>query len=121
MKYKPSVVLFALMLLVSFGNAQEELPVLPADRPGNTWFAEVLPHHQVSWENGFGFESSPDGPGSKFNFGIAPLTIGTKVRVYESHNWLPSIGLLAEFQLPYVGSKDLVPSHLAPSMYLLFA
>lgn len=153
MKYKPSVVLFALMLLVSFGNAQEELPVLPADRPGNTWFAEVLPHHQVSWENGFGFESSPDGartitltstifrygifrnvelrvgtdfllyddgPGSKFNFGIAPLTIGTKVRVYESHNWLPSIGLLAEFQLPYVGSKDLVPSHLAPSMYLLF-
>ena len=153
MKNKPSVVLFALMILVSLCKAQEELPVLPADRPGYTWFAEVLPHHKVSWENGFCFESSPDrshtittpstifrygifrnvelrvgadfmlyddGPGSKYTFGIAPLTIGTKIRVYESRNWLPSIGFLAELQLPYFGSKDLVPSHLAPSMYILF-
>lgn len=153
MKNKPSVVLFALMLLVSFGSAQKELPEFPTDRPGNTWFAEALPHHKVSWENGFCFEMFPEGsstitltsmivrygifrnvelrigtdfllyndePGSKYNFGVAPLTIGTKIRAYESHNWLPSIGLLAELQLPYVGSKDLVPPHLAPSLYLLF-
>ena len=61
MKYKPTAVLFVFMMLVSLCQAQEELPDFPADRPGNTWFAEVLPHHKVSWENGFGFESSPDG------------------------------------------------------------
>lgn len=153
MKHTPFAFLFALMILVSFCNAQEKLPDFPPDRPGNTWFAEVLPHHKVSWENGFRFESSPDGsrtitltsmifrygifrnvelrvgtdfllyndgPGSKFNFGIAPLTIGTKIRLYESRNWLPSVGFLAEVQLPHVGSKDLVPPHLAPSMYLIF-
>ena len=153
MKNKPSVVLFALLMLASLCKAQEELPEFPTDRPGNTWGADVLPHHKVSWENGFGFESCPDrsrtitltstivryglfknvelrigtdfllynnGPGTKYSFGIAPLTIGTKIKMYESSNWLPSIGFLAEVELPHVGSKDLVPPHLAPSMYALF-
>ena len=53
-------------------------------------------------------------------FAVAPLTIGTKLKVYESSSWLPSIGLLAEFQSPHIGSKELLPSHLAPSMYVLF-
>ena len=140
-------------MLASLCQAQEELPEFPTDRPGNTWGADVLPHHKVSWENGFGFESCPDGsrtitltstivrygifknlelrigtdfllyndgPGTKYSFGIAPLTIGTKFKAYESTNWLPSIGFLAELQLPHVGTKDLTPPHLAPSLYALF-
>lgn len=153
MKTKTCIILFALLMTVGLCQAQEELPVLPADRPGYTWGAEVLPLHKVSWENGFGYESSPDGAhtvtlnstiarygifenmelrvGTDFlmfndgqavesTFGIAPLTIGTKLKVYESSNWLPSIGFLAEFKSPHVGSKELLPSHLAPSMYVLF-
>lgn len=53
-------------------------------------------------------------------FGINPLTIGTKLKLYEGTGFLPSIGLLAELQSPHIGSKDLLPSHLAPSMYLIF-
>jgi len=153
MKNKPIVVLFALLMLASLCQAQEELPEFPTDRPGYTWGADVLPHHKVSWENGFGFESCPDrlhtftltstivrygifknvelrigtdfllyndGPGTKYSFGIEPLTIGAKFKAYESTNWLPSIGLLAELRLPYVGTKDLTPSHLAPSIYAIF-
>lgn len=153
MKIKTYTILLSLLMAAGFCHAQEELPVLPADRPGYTWGAEVLPLHKVSWENGIGFESSSDGShtmtlnstiirygifdnmelriGTDFlmfndglstrnTLGIAPLTFGTKIKVFESSNWLPSIGLLAEFQTPHIGSKALLPSHLAPSMYVLF-
>lgn len=153
MKNKPALVLFALLMLASLCQAQDELPEFPTDRPGYTWGADVLPHHKVSWENGMGYESCPDGSSTitltstiirygisrnvelrigtdfllykddletQFNFGVAPLTIGAKFKAYESTNWLPSIGFLAELQLPYVSSKELTPSHLAPSLYMMF-
>ena len=53
-------------------------------------------------------------------FGIAPLFVGTKIKLYEGEGFLPSVGVLAELRSPHVGSKDLLPSHLAPSAYLLF-
>lgn len=61
-----------------------------------------------------------DGNAKEPTFGFSPLTIGTKLKVYEGTGILPSIGLLAELQSPHIGSKDLLPSHLAPSMYLIF-
>ena len=145
-----------LLLLTIFASvlcrAQEEEPVLSADRPGYTWGTEVLHLHKVSWENGLCFESIPDGadaftlnstivrygifnnvelrvgadflmsPQTRAGYSLtmAPLTVGTKVKVYEGSDWLPSIGFLAEFQSPHLGSKELLPSHIAPSMYLLF-
>lgn len=143
-----------LMLATTICHAQEELPILSADRPGNTWGTEVLHWHKVSWENGFAFESSSDeGQAITLNstivryglfenmelrvgtdflmfkevedehfspLSVAPLTIGTKIKVYDGTNILPSVGLLAEFKSPHVGTKDLLPSHLAPSTYLLF-
>ena len=153
MKNKSQTILFVLMLLVGLCQAQEDQPVLSPDRPGYTWGAEVLALHKISWENGFGFESSPDGArtttlnttilryglfenmelrvGTDFlmlndglspesTFGVSPVTFGTKLKVYESNSWLPSIGLLAEFSSPHLGSKDLRPSHIAPSVYALF-
>ncbi len=133
--------------------AQDELPTVVSDRPGNTWGTDVTPFHKLVWDNGFGYESSPDGAstmtlnttilrygifknlelrvGTDFmmyndgdakepTFGFSPLTVGTKIKVYDGNGVLPSIGLLAELASPHVGSKDLLPSHLAPSMYLLF-
>lgn len=61
-----------------------------------------------------------DGDAKEPTFGFSPLTIGTKLKVYEGSGILPSIGLLAELQSPHIGSKDLLPSHLAPSLYLIF-
>ena len=61
-----------------------------------------------------------DGDAKEPTFGFSPLTIGTKLKVYEGSGILPSIGFLAELQSPHIGSKDLLPSHLAPSMYLIF-
>lgn len=137
----------------SFCQAQEELPTVVPDRPGNTYGVDVTPLHKLIWDNGIGFESSPGGAqtitlnttilrygifenmelrvGTDFlmnkndaamkpTFGINPLYFGTKLKVYEGTGILPSIGLLAELKSPHVGSKELLPAHLAPSMYVLF-
>ena len=53
-------------------------------------------------------------------WGVAPLTIGTKIKCYEGEGFIPSIGVLAQLQSPRVGSAHLLPSQLAPSLYLLF-
>lgn len=150
---KTGSILIALILATVFCQAQEET-TFSTDRPGNTWGTAVLSLKKVSWENGFVFESSPDGSrmmtldntivrygifenvelrlGTDFmmfkgiqdehysGVSISPLTIGTKIKVYDGTNILPSIGVLAEFKSPHVGSKDLLPTHLAPSTYLIF-
>lgn len=61
-----------------------------------------------------------DGDAMEPTFGFSPLTIGTKLKLYEGSGILPSIGLLAELQSHHIGSKELLPSHLAPSLYLIF-
>lgn len=147
--------LFLLTFIFIFGlcKAQDTLPVISADRPGYTWGTEVMHHHKIAWENGFGYESVANGPktttldammirygifknvelraSTNFlmwkdeeamepSFGISPLTLGTKIKIYDGTNILPSIGLLAEFKSPHVGTKSLLPSHLAPALYVLF-
>ena len=52
--------------------------------------------------------------------GITPLTIGTKIHCYDGNGILPSVGVLAQLQSPYVGSADWLPDHLAPALYLIF-
>lgn len=52
--------------------------------------------------------------------GIAPLTIGTKIKFYDGEGIIPSIGMVAQLQSPHIGSAHLLPSHLAPSLYLIF-
>ena len=69
---------------------------------------------------GTDFMMYKDGDALERTFGISPLTVGTKLKVYDGSGILPSIGLLAELQSPHVGSKNLLLSHLAPSMYLIF-
>ena len=61
-----------------------------------------------------------DGQAPEPSFGLDPITIGAKLKVYDGTDILPSVGLLAELQSPHLGSKELLPSHLAPSLYLLF-
>lgn len=46
---------------MGISQAQEELPAFSADRPGYTTGTSIVPHHKFAWENGFGYESSPDG------------------------------------------------------------
>lgn len=149
--------LLLIMLAVLGSNvlchAQDELPSLVPDRPGMSWGVEVTPHHKLIWDNGFGYEKTPEGAqtftlssaalryglfenvelraGTDFLiyndgdapepiFGVAPLFVGTKIKLYEGKGFLPSVGVLAELRSPHVGTKGLLPSYLAPSAYLLF-
>lgn len=151
MKKTLLLIVSALISILCF--AQEELPTVVPDRPGNCWGTDVTPHRKLAWDNGFRFEKAPDGAhtftlnstilrygllqnlelrlGTDFlmhkdieatepAYGIAPFTIGTKIKIYEGAGILPSVGLIAQLKSSHIGTKDQLPSHLAPSMYLLF-
>ena len=61
-----------------------------------------------------------EGQAMEPTFGFAPLSVGMKARFYEGSGLLPSVALLAEVKSPHVGTKELLPAHLAPTLHLLF-
>ena len=61
-----------------------------------------------------------EGQAMEPTFGVAPLSVGMKARFYEGTGLLPSVALLAELKSPHVGTKELLPSHLTPTLHLLF-
>lgn len=52
--------------------------------------------------------------------GIGPINLGLKFNIYKSKNWHPTISLSSKIALP-IGSKDLRPEYLTPSLKLIFA
>lgn len=70
---------------------------------------------------GTGLQMTNDGQGWDFNeMGFSPMLFGTKIKCYDGGGGLiPSVGVLAEFSSSHIGTKDLLPSHLAPRLYLL--
>jgi len=52
--------------------------------------------------------------------GLAPVVVGTKVKVHETNNWLPNVSLLATLTLP-IGTKSFRSDNIAPSLYALFS
>ena len=53
--------LIGLTMVFGICHAQDELPTVVSDRPGFTYGAAVVQHHKITWDNGFAFESMPDG------------------------------------------------------------
>ncbi len=52
-------------------------------------------------------------------YGVSALTIGSKIKMLEGAGLMPSVSALIEMACPHIGSRDFVPDHLAPSLYLL--
>ena len=61
-----------------------------------------------------------EGQGAAPTFGMTPLTFGIKTKFFEGRGFLPSVALLAELQSPHIGTKEWLPSHLTPTLHLLF-
>lgn len=61
-----------------------------------------------------------EGPGQKPTFGMTPLTFGIKTKFFDGRGILPSVALLAEVKSPHIGKKEWLPSHLTPTLHLLF-
>ena len=58
--------------------------------------------------------------GAAPTFGMTPLTFGIKTKFFEGGDVLPSVALLAELKSPHIGTKEWLPSHLTPTLHLLF-
>lgn len=61
-----------------------------------------------------------DTPDARPVFGMEPLCLELKARFYEGAGVFPSVGLLIGLDSSHIGSKWLLPTHLTPTMLLLF-
>ncbi len=82
-------------------------------RYGLTNFAEI--------RLGMDFQYYRDRLFDDYVWGVTPLNFGTKIKVYEGTKYLPAISFLANVVAPHLGTKAFCPTHLAPSMHLLFS
>lgn len=143
---------FLLLVCLLSANAQTETPAISADRPGMATGPDVMPFLKVQWETGFegcwDGSHSITLPTTMFRFGVTkfaeirleydgtyshigehewaygvePLVIGTKIKIFEGYRWVPKISFLANLSIPLVRQRDLSSDqpHVAPSLYLLF-
>ena len=132
-----------------FAQTEEEQPSVAADRPGMSTGTDVTPFLKVQWETGFEsyFTEEPGVllPTTLFRFGVtrfaelrleydgtlarydrrkwgyevAPLILGTKVKVFDGYKWVPKISLMANLAIPLT-REQLHETHVAPSLHLLF-
>lgn len=54
-----------------------------------------------------------------WKYEVLPLTIGTKVKVFEGYKWIPKISLMANLAIPLTKAQ-FSEYHVAPSVHLLF-
>lgn len=62
--------------------------------------------------------SDQTNPGSKNSYGLAPVTIGTKISISEERKWIPKTTLLLHITMPWLASKKLKADKLAPTLKL---
>ncbi|MBR0532524.1 MAG: transporter [Bacteroidales bacterium] len=82
------IIFIIIVLSLSYGIclAQDDLPVISADRPGALTGTDIMPRFKLQWETGMGVESDSDAPytitlnSSLLRFGLferAELRVGT--------------------------------------------
>lgn len=55
----------------------------------------------------------------RWKYEVCPLTIGTKVKIFDGYKWIPKIALMANLAIPLTRAQ-LNETHVAPSVHLLF-
>lgn len=134
-----------------FAQTNEEASI-SADRPGMATGTDIMPFMKIQWETGFesAYDGSPSFlmPTTMLRFGVtqfaeirleydgtlnslgnngweyemAPIVVGTKVKIFDGYKWVPKTSLMANLSIPAKQSFDAAGSmqHVAPSLYLLF-
>ncbi|MBO7570741.1 MAG: transporter [Bacteroidales bacterium] len=143
-----SLVMLMFISMVAFSQNDESS--VSADRPGMATGTDVMPFLKVQLETGFEVSSSGsteillpttmvrfgvtkfaelrleyDGSliqnySKKWDYEVQPLTLGTKLTVFEGENWIPKISFLANIAIPMKKQGAIQYEHVAPSLYLLF-
>lgn len=82
-------------------------------RFGVTKFAEI----RLEYDGGLVQHRHPQK--DWWGYDVSPLTLGTKVRIFDSYKWVPKISLMANLAIPLTRAQ-LHDTHVAPSLHLLF-
>jgi len=81
----------------------------------------VAKDFEVRIQTDYALNNEIDSTGKSTSHGMMPLTIGTKISLIKNRKIIPSISLLFNLTLPYVGHKDLRPDNFAPSFLILLS
>ena len=149
MKKVFSVFFLLLFVCTIVAQESGEEVTVSADRPGMATGVDIMPFKKVQFETGFQWDYANkassmvlptamlrvgvsnfaelrlqyDGTlaesGKNWDYGVEPIVLGTKIRVFEGWKFVPAISFMANLALP--SSTELAQTmHVAPSLYLLF-
>ncbi|MDD3858939.1 MAG: transporter [Bacteroidales bacterium] len=54
-------------------------------------------------------------------YGFNPITIGTKIQIFEQKKFIPDVSFLFNLVIPFWGKKEFIPNNFAPSFTLLMS
>jgi hypothetical protein len=81
----------------------------------------VAKDFEVRIQTDYALNNENDSTGKSTSHGMMPMTIGTKISLIKNRKLIPSISLLFNLTLPYVGQKELRPDNFAPSFLILLS
>ena len=56
---------------------------------------------------------------SEWSYEVCPLSLGTRIKIFDGYKWIPKIALTAEIAIP-VTRTQVRETHVAPSLHLSF-
>ena len=81
----------------------------------------ILKYAEARISTDYAYINETDSGVSSPIYGMNPVTLGTKIRIFKQHSILPNTSLLANLTLPWYGKSEFCPRYLAPSVYLLMS
>lgn len=143
------ILLIATLILAAQVSIVAQDATISADRPGMATGVGVLPFKSIQWETGVQWDYSNkshsftlpttmlrlgvtpfaelrlqyDGTmnqvGRNWEYSVEPITLGTKIRLFDGWKAVPKVSFLANICIPTT-KEQYASSYVAPSMYLLF-
>ena len=81
----------------------------------------VLKWAELRLECDFPYNISTDSTGTTVIYGITPLNLGAKIKLFSQRGVIPNLSVMFNLRMPFWGTREFRPDQVAPSFYLLMS
>lgn len=81
----------------------------------------VLKWAELRLECDFPYNITTDSTGSSVVYGITPLNLGAKIKLFSQRGVIPNLSVMFNLRMPFWGTREFRPDQVAPSLYLLMS
>jgi hypothetical protein len=81
----------------------------------------ILKYAEARVSTDYAYNIETDSGVSSPIYGMNPVTLGTKIRLFRQRSILPNTSILMNLSLPWYGKSEFCPKNLAPSINLLMS